>query len=67
MSYRINAWLEQAEPELVISSVQTGQVLIHWRGNKIRELIETGQLDTRMLMSTQSNTTDIVKELLLVY
>ncbi len=67
MSYRINAWLERSDPELIISSTRTGQVLIHWRGEKIRDLIETGQLDTHSLCSSATPSTDIVRELLLVY
>lgn len=67
MSYRINAWLERSNPELIISSTHTGQVLIHWRGDKIRSLIENGQLDTQSLCSASSSTTEIVRDLLLVY
>lgn len=67
MSYRINAWLERSDPELIISSTHTGQVLIHWRGDKIRSLIDSGQLDMSSLSSASSSSTEIVRDLLLVY
>lgn len=67
MSYRINAWLERKEPQLIISSSRTGQVLMDWRGDKVRELIGTGQLDTQLLAQSGIDCTEVVKDLLLVY
>lgn len=67
MSYRINAWLERAEPQLIITSTVTEQVLMHWRGDKVREMIFTGQLDTVRLLNPEADAAEIVKELLLVY
>ena len=66
MNYIVNAWLERDEPQLKVTSNLTGQVLIDWRGEKVRQLIDNGELDVAELSSPTQELLETVKEILLI-
>ncbi len=66
MSYIINAWLESNEPTLTVISRLTGQELVSWKGDQVRELIETGELDVGELQNPCRNQIEVVKELVMI-
>ncbi|MCW8884576.1 MAG: hypothetical protein OQK12_04870 [Motiliproteus sp.] len=66
MSYIINAWLEQPEPTLQVTSRITGQLLVSWKGERVRRLIDTGELDVNDLCSNQRDTVELVRELVML-
>ncbi len=65
MSYIVDAWLERGEPQLRVTSEQTGQVVIDWKAERVREAIETGAINVSELQSATRDLTDTVKELVL--
>ena len=66
MSYVIDAWLERADPQLKVTSERTGQVVVDWKAVRVRELIDSGELDVAELQSPTQNLLETLKELMLL-
>ncbi len=66
MSYIINAWLESNEPSVTVVSSLTGQELVNLKADRVRELIETGELDVDELQKPRRDLVELVKELMTI-
>ncbi len=66
MSYIINAWLESNEPSVTVVSRLTGQELVNLKADRVRELIETGELDVDELQKPRRDLVELVKELMTI-
>lgn len=42
--YTIDAWLERSDPILRVFVTATGEEIIRWSGNTLREMLERGDL-----------------------
>lgn len=66
MRYIVNAWFEREDPQLTVTDPQTGQVLIDWDADLIRELMERGELDVGAFRHSGLTLQKALRELFLI-
>jgi len=66
MTYIVDAWLEQPQPRLRVTERQSGQVLIDWGAERVRGLLERGDLVAADFCRSPARLQETVRELFLL-
>lgn len=67
MTYCINAWLDQSEPELTIFNKQSGIAMMRFDSEELDELISSGELYPHDLYSNDHKTQEEIVRKLALY
>jgi hypothetical protein len=66
MTYIVDAWLEQPQPRLRVTDRRSGRVLIDWGAERVRGLLERGDLVAADFCLGPARLQDTVRELFLL-
>ena len=65
MTYQIDAWLERSDPYLRIFDRQSGVVVMEWRNQRLKGLLEQGDITRQELEDKSTNQQALVRDLFL--
>lgn len=65
MTYQIDAWLERSDPYLRIIDRQSGVVVMEWRNQRLKGLLEQGDVTRQELEDKSTNQQALVRDLFL--
>ncbi len=65
MTYQIDAWLERSDPYLRIIDRQSGVVVMEWRNQRLKVLLEQGDITRQELEDKSTNQQALVRDLFL--
>ncbi|MDF2182157.1 hypothetical protein [Neptuniibacter sp. CAU 1671] len=65
MTYQIDAWLERSDPYLRIIDCQSGVVVMEWRNQRLKGLLEQGDITRQELEDKSTNQQALVRDLFL--